>query len=153
MKPCSVFPEDDLARVREVCRAQPLVAALYAFDPERTGDCQLAALYIEMPSWPERLDLEMAVAQALELEGIELINLRRMPLVFRFDVLKRGEPLFVGNPEKLAIFIEETVVRYSAFYPLLEALYWSVQTKPLDEDQVAGQEPVSGHQSAWQEVS
>lgn len=153
MKPGPVFPEDSLARVRETCRANSQVAALYAFGLQGAGDCQLAALYTEQPSWPERLDLEMALAQALELEGIELIDLRRMPLLFRFDVLKRGEPLFVGNPETLAIFIEETVVRYSAFYPLLEALYWTVQTKPLVEDQVSGHGTASGHPSAWQEAS
>ncbi len=136
MKPGPLFPEQHLARVREACRAEPRLAALYAFDPEGTGDCQLAALYTKAPPWPDRLELEMAVAQRLELESVELIDMRRMPLLFRFDVLKRGEPLFVGNPERLAIFIEETVVRYSAFYPLLEALYWSVQTTPLVEDQV-----------------
>ena len=30
--------------------------------------------------------------------------------------------------------IEETIARYSAFYPLLEALYWKVETRPLAED-------------------
>lgn len=144
MKPGLLFSDDVLARVREVCRAEPRVAALYAFDPEATGDYQIAALYGGILSWPERLDLEMAVAQALEMEGVEIIDLRRMPLVFRYDVLKRGEPLFVGHPEKLAIFIEETVVRYSSYYPLLEALYWTVQTKPLIEDQVPGQGVASG---------
>lgn len=153
MKPDLMFPEDVLARVREACRAEPRVAALYAFDPEETGDHQVAALYSGTLSWADRLDLEMAIARALDLENIEMIDLRRMPLVFRFDVLKRGEPLFVGQPEKLAIFIEETVVRYSSYYPLLEALYWTVQTRPLAEDQVADQEAASGRQTAWQEAS
>jgi hypothetical protein len=74
------------------------------------------------------------VGKALGLEGTEVVDLRRMPLVTRFDVVNRGEPLFVGQPEALAIFIEETIVRYSAFYPLLEALYWQVETGPLSED-------------------
>jgi hypothetical protein len=136
MKPGLMFSASQLARLRQTCRSEPHVAALYAFDPEETGDCQLAALFTETPPWRERLDLELAVGHALELEGIELIEMRRMPLLFRYDVLTRGKPLFVGDPEMLAIFIEETVVRYSAFYPLLEALYWTVQTKPLVEDQV-----------------
>jgi hypothetical protein len=76
----------------------------------------------------------MAVATALGVEGVELINLRRMPLISRYDVINRGEPIYVGEPEVLAVFIEETIVRYSAFYPLLEALYWRVETKPLAED-------------------
>jgi hypothetical protein len=76
----------------------------------------------------------MAVANALGLDGVELINLRRMSLVSRYDVVNRGEPIYVGEPEVLAIFIEETIVRYSAFYPLLEALYWRVETKPLAKD-------------------
>jgi hypothetical protein len=140
MEECLMFSATDLARLRERCRTEPRLAALYAFDPEGTSDCQLAALFTESPTWQERLDLELAVAQVLELEGTQLIELRRMPLLFRFDVLKRGELLFVGNPEALAIFVEETVVRFSAYYPLLEALYWNVQTKPLVEDQ------------AWQET-
>jgi hypothetical protein len=57
-----------------------------------------------------------------------------MPLISRYDVVNRGEPIYVGEPEVLAIFIEETVVRYSAFYPLLEALYWKVETRPLAAD-------------------
>jgi hypothetical protein len=140
MEQCHMFSASDLARLRERCLVEPRLAALYAFDPEGTGDCQLAALFTKPLAWRERLDLELAVAEALELEGAELIEMRRMPLLFRFDVLRRGELLFVGNPEALAIFVEETVVRYSAYYPLLEALYWKVQTRPLVEDQ------------AWQET-
>jgi hypothetical protein len=51
-------------------------------------------------------------------------------------VINRGQPIYVGHPEDLAVFIEETVVRYSAFYPLLEALYWKVETKPLAADRL-----------------
>ena len=70
----------------------------------------------------------------LEMEGVELIDLRRMPLIFRFGVVNEGDPIYVGQPDALAQFIEETMARYSAFYPLLEALYWQVETNPLPED-------------------
>ena len=132
--PC--FPESELARLRAVCQQEPRVAALYAFDLRGSGECNLAAIYTETPAWQERLELELAVANALGLERVELINLRRMPLVSRYDVVNRGEPIYVGHPEDLAVFIEETVVRYSAFYPLLEALYWKVETKPLSADRL-----------------
>jgi hypothetical protein len=130
--PC--FPEFKLAKLRAVCEDEPCLAALYAFDLGRGDDCNVAAVFSMTPPWSERLNLELSVANALGLEGVELINLRRMPLVSRYDVVNRGEPIYVGQPEVLAIFIEETVVRYSAFYPLLEALYWRVETKPLAED-------------------
>ena len=130
----SCFPESKLANLRAVCRHEPCVAAVYAFDLGRGSDCNLAAVYSETPPWPERLELEMAVARALDLDGVELIDLRRMPLITRYDVVNRGQPVYVGEPEVLAIFIEETIVRYSAFYPLLEALYWRVETRPLAED-------------------
>jgi hypothetical protein len=133
---CS-FPERNLARLKQVAGGEPRLAALYVFGLQREGDCDLAALFTKTMPWPDRLDLEMAVATALGLEGIELINLRRMPLVFRFGVINEGEPLYVGQPEALAIFIEQTVARYSAFYPLLEALYWKVETGPLAEDQLS----------------
>jgi hypothetical protein len=94
----------------------------------------VAAVFTETPPWPERLELELAVARALGMEGVEIIDLRRMPLISRYDVVNRGEPIYVGDPEVLAVFIEETIVRYSAFYPLLEALYWKVETKPLAAD-------------------
>lgn len=158
MTPGSAFPEGYVARLRETCQSDPCVAALYAFDPEGSGDYELAALYTKAPTWPERLDLEMAVAEALGMEGVELVDLRRMPLLFRYDVVSRGDPLFVGNPETLAIFIEQTVARYSAFYPLLEALYWTVQTRPLVEDQLSeqgpgsDQGPTSGQGPAGQEA-
>lgn len=124
------FSESKLARLRVVCQKDPRMAALYAFDLRQRGDYNLAALFSHTPPWPERLDLEVAVARALGLDGVELINLRRMPLISRFDVINRGEPIFVGDPERLAVFIEETIVRYSAFYPLLEALYWEVEASP-----------------------
>jgi hypothetical protein len=132
---CS-FPERNLARLRQVVSGEPRLAALYVFGLQREGDCDLAALFTKAVSWPERLDLEMVVADALDLEGIELSDLRRMPLVFRFGVLKEGDPIYVGQPEALAVFIEQTVARYAAFYPLLEALYWKVETGPLAEDQL-----------------
>jgi hypothetical protein len=128
------FSQSELIQLRAVCCQEPRLAALYAFDLLRSGECNLAALFTEPPSWPDRLDLELKVARALNLEGIELINLRRMPLVVRYDVMNRGETIYVGRPEALAAFIEETIVRYSAFYPLLEALYWQVETKPLAQD-------------------
>jgi hypothetical protein len=130
----SCFSESSLNQLRERCDQDPRVAALYAFDLQSSGECNVAAVYTETPPWPERLELELAVARALDMERVELIDLRRMPLISRYDVINRGEPIYVGEPEALAIFIEETIVRYSAFYPLLEALYWQVETKPLAAD-------------------
>jgi len=136
----SSFSEVQLDRVRDVCRAEPRIAALYALDLDRRGDYRLAALFAETPAWPERLDLEMAVARALGLEATELIDLRRMPLVFRYSAIRQGQPIYVGEPDRLAFFIELTLARYSAFYPLLEALYWRVETGPLLEDQIGGEQ-------------
>lgn len=130
--PC--FTDTELAQLRTVCRRETRVAAIYAFDLGRGQDCSLAVLLTVSLPWPERLELELAVARALELERVELINLRRMPLVSRYSVINHGEPIYVGHPETLAIFIEETIVRYSSYYPLLEALYWTIETKPLAED-------------------
>ena len=136
METGACFSEARLLQLRDVCREEPRVAALYAFDLQPGRECNVAALYSETPSWPKRLDLEVAVAKALGRESVELINLRRMSLVTRFDVVNRGEPIYVGQPEALAIFIEETIARYSAFYPVLEALYWRVETKPLASDRL-----------------
>jgi hypothetical protein len=136
METGTCFSEARLLQLRDVCREEPRVAALYAFDLHPDRECNVAALYSETPSWPKRLDLEVAVAKALGRESVELINLRRMSLVTRFDVVNRGEPIYVGQPEALAIFIEETIARYSAFYPVLEALYWRVETKPLASDRL-----------------
>ena len=132
--PC--FPEARLAELGMACQGERRLAALYAFDLDRGAECNVAAVFTETPPWPERLELELAVAKALGLDRVELIDLRRMSLVTRYDVINRGEPIYVGQPEKLAIFIEETIARYSAFYPLLEALYWRVETNPLAEDRL-----------------
>jgi hypothetical protein len=130
--PC--FTQGVLTQLRDVCRRDARLVAVYAFDLRRRGDCDLAALFIRTPPWAARLDLELAMAKVLGREGVDLIDLRRMPLVARFDVVNRGEPLYVGHADALAMFIEETIVRYAAFYPLLEALYWKVETAPLAED-------------------
>jgi hypothetical protein len=136
MKTGPCFPEARLAELEIVCHGEPSLAALYAFDLGRGSECNVAAVFTETPPWPERLELELAVAKALGLERVELIDLRRMSLVSRYDVINRGEPIYVGQPEVLAVFIEETIARYSAFYPLLEALYWRVETNPLAEDRL-----------------
>jgi hypothetical protein len=138
MKPGCEIPESNLAQLREACCADPCLAAIYLFGREGTGDCDLAALFTEPPSWSTRLDLELAVAKAMEQDGVELIDLKRMPLVLRFRIVDEGEPIYVGQPDVLAHFIEETIARYSAFYPLLEALYWKVETRPLPEDLLDG---------------
>ncbi len=143
MKPGREIPESTLAQLRDVCNADPYLAAIYIFGRQRSGDCDLAALFTETPPWSARLDLELAVAKAIEQEGVELIDLRRMPLVFRFGVVDEGEPIYVGQPEVLANFIEETIARYAAFYPLLEALYWKVETRPVPEDMLDDTQPAA----------
>jgi len=136
MKRARTFSDEQLARAREVCRSETRLAALYAVPLGEQGDYHLAALYAATPSWPERLDVEMALAKALELDSIEIIDLRRMSLLFRYNVVRYGTAVYVGQPDRLAIFIEQTIARYSAFYPLLEALYWRVETGPLVDDLV-----------------
>ncbi|MGD2041883.1 MAG: hypothetical protein PVH11_13730 [Anaerolineae bacterium] len=136
MDPEQCFSKEQLERLRLMAGEQPGLAAIYLFGLRQRGDCGLAALFTASLPWSERLGLELAVAEALELDAVELINLRRMPLVARFDIINRGEPLCVCDPEALAIFIEQTIARYAAFYPLLEALYWKVETGPLSEDRL-----------------
>lgn len=136
MEPECGFPESNLAKLRRLCSERPCLAAIYAFGRRESADCDLAALFSEPHSWADRLDAEMTVAQALGVEGVELTDLRRMPLVSRFGVVNEGEPVYVGYPDVLAEFIEETIARYSAFYPLLEALYWKVETTSRPEDQL-----------------
>ena len=135
MKAGCSFPESNLARLREVGCQEPRLAAIYAVsEPDRSGLCDLAALFTESPPWPGRVELELDVADALELDRVELIDLRRMSLVFRFGVVDRGELLYIGQPDQLARFIEDTIVRYSEYYPLLEALYWKVETTSKADD-------------------
>jgi hypothetical protein len=134
MKPRYRFLEEKLTGMREAVCVESRLAAIYVFGMHRPGDLDLAALFTETLSWPERLDLELMVARSLELDGVQLVDLRRMPLAFRFWVMSNGEPIYVGLPDKLATFIEETISRYAAFYPLLEALYWKVETRPMAED-------------------
>jgi hypothetical protein len=131
------FSDSSLARLRSVACEEPRLAAIYLVgDLHRAGGSDLAALFTESLPWSDRLDLELAVADALGVDRIELIDLRRMALVFRFGVVRQGDLIYVGQPADLAKFIEETITRYSAFYPLLEALYWKVEASPLPEDRL-----------------
>jgi hypothetical protein len=116
--------------------AEPCLAAVYAFGLEGTGEGNLAALFSEDADRSAVLDLELSVGKALGMAGVELLDLRRMPLVSRYRVISQGQPLYVGQPDVLAEFIEHTIARYAAFYPLLEALYWKVETTrdPLNTD-------------------
>jgi hypothetical protein len=127
-----ILSEDTVAqasrRLREVGCAEPCLAALYAFGLEGTGEGNLAALFSAGADRSALLDLELSVGKALGMAGVELLDLRRMPLVSRYRVISQGQPLYVGQPDVLAEFIEHTIARYAAFYPLLEALYWKVET-------------------------
>jgi hypothetical protein len=135
MKPGCSFPESNLARLREVGCQEPRLAAIYVVgEPDQSGGCDLAALFTESPPWPGRVELELDIADALDLDRVELIDLRRMSLVFRFGVVDRSGLLYIGQPDELAKFIEDTIVRYSAYYPLLEALYWKVETTSAADD-------------------
>jgi hypothetical protein len=131
---CSI-PDDKLTRLREVLCEEPRLAAVYAAGDQGAGTCDLAVLFCGTLPWSRRLELELAAAGALELERVELKDLRRMPLVHRFRVLKRDELIYVGQPDELAQFTEDTIARYTAFYPLLEALYWKTEVNPLADDQ------------------
>lgn len=137
MKQDCWFPEDNLAKMRKALDVESRLAAIFGIDMHEQGDCDMAILFTETPSWPERLDLELTIARSLELDGVQLVDLRRMPLASRFWVINHGELVYVGQPEELACFIEDTIARYSAYYPLLEALYWKVETNPLAEDMLA----------------
>jgi hypothetical protein len=134
MRPGCKFRPNALKRLRGVCCDEPRLAALYAFGLRREQDCDLAALFTESLVWTDRLELEMRIGTALGLEGADLSDLRRVPLVTRYGIVKEGDLLYVGQPETLAIFMEQTLVRYLSLYPLLEALYWKVETGPLTED-------------------
>jgi hypothetical protein len=134
MEPGCRFPDSCLARLREVACRSACLAAIYALPLEQTQDCDLVALFAQHAAWPERLDLELGVGEALGVDGLELIDLRRMPLVSRYAVVNQGDLLYVGCPDLLAEFIEQTIARYLAFYPLLEALYWRAETSPAAED-------------------
>ena len=131
---CSI-PDDKLARLREVLGEEPRLAAAYAAGEYGADTCDLAVLFSGTLPWSRRLELELAAAGALGLERVELMNLRRMPLVHRFGVLHRNELIYVGQPEELAQFMEDTTARYTAFYPLLEALYWKAEVNPLADEQ------------------
>jgi len=130
MDPGCSFSDSCLARFRELCSRAPYMAALYTLDLQRKRSCDLAALFSETPSWSERLDLELAMARALDVDGVELVDLRRLPLVSRYRVVIQGELVYVGHPEFLARFVDRTTRRYSDFYPILEALYWQAETAP-----------------------
>lgn len=134
MNPGCRFPPTSIKRLHDVCSQEPRLAALYAFGLRRDQDCNLAALFTSTPTWPDRLDLELSIGAALGLEGAELADLQRVPLVSRYGIVKEGELLYVGQADVLAVFIEHTVARYLSLYPLLEALYWKVETGPLSED-------------------
>jgi hypothetical protein len=136
MKPGCKFQPHALQRLREVCGREPRLAALYAFGLHSEQDCDVAALFSETLAWADHLDLEVAVGRALGLEGAELADLRRLPLVTRYGIVKEGELLYVGRPDVLAVFIEQTLARYLSLYPLLEALYWKVETAPLADDHI-----------------
>ena len=116
MKRRCPFSEEQLAALRGACRAELRLAALYAFGTRRKLDCELAALFSEHLPWSARLELELVVAEALGLESAELIDLQRMPLVFRFGVIDEGDPTCASFvPVACDVFISEATFGLPVF--------------------------------------
>ncbi len=123
MATCTWSPETRRA-FQEACQQEERLIGVYLFGTTTDGECDLAAIFTEVLPWAERIDLEVRLARALGRDTVELMDLRHAPLVVRYGVVTRGELVYVGWPDPLAMFIEHVVAHYTSFEPLLQALYW-----------------------------
>ena len=103
----------------------PAVLTVYLFGSQAAGeatpfsDVDLAVVYDGPVSWREEADLEVAVADALGVDEVDLLNLERLDALFRYRIIATGRLVYERDPVRAADFVEKALVDYwdcAAFY-------------------------------------
>lgn len=113
------------------CQAQPDILALYLYGsygtPYQTplSDVDLAVLPVPGTRWDlyRELDVHSELGRIGQNDDITVVNLRAVPVTLQFRVLETGKVLYARDPELVANFAAEVVLRHADFAPDLAALY------------------------------
>jgi predicted nucleotidyltransferase len=132
-----------LAQLQPIFEEHPDIAAVYLFGSQVDGyalpwsDIDLGMLWKEPVAFAKELALDTEISLALGTDSVDVVNLNKAPLPLQHRAISRGILLYEGAPDRLSIFLEETMRRYFDFRPLLE-MYHREFAKSLDHDYAHG---------------
>ncbi len=129
------MPERNLALVLK--RKLPALKGLFEDDPRVLGvwlfgsqadgtatprsDIDLGVLFDRALTFKEELAFEVAVSEVLGTEDVDVVDVQRANLLFRFRVIA-GELLYERDYERVSDFIERTLIEHRDFEPRAQAM-------------------------------
>jgi len=120
-----------LKTITDYVKKQEDILALYLYGSYGTelqtilSDVDLAVLPMPSSSWDYERELELLAEMARigKNDDINLVNLRRVPVILQMRVLETGRLLYSKDEIFLADFKESLIRRYCDFEPDLKNLY------------------------------
>ncbi|OGO40096.1 MAG: hypothetical protein A2Z04_03585 [Chloroflexi bacterium RBG_16_57_9] len=103
------------------------IIAIYLFGSHIDGyatpgsDVDLGIVFAEDIPLDDELAIAMDIDAALSGIRVDVVNMNRARLPLRHRILRMGILLFERHPDRVADFIEDTILRYIDFAPDLEA--------------------------------
>ncbi len=116
-----------LPRLREFFDSDPRVLAVFLFGSLTDGyatprsDIDLAVLFDRETSLDEELEFELAVSRVLGTDEVDVVNLNRANLAFRFRAVA-GKLLYEKDFERVSDFIEQTLIEQRDYEPRAQAV-------------------------------
>jgi uncharacterized protein len=132
------FSADQLERLGQVCADEPQVLALFLFGSQANGyataysDVDLAVLLTEPLPFQAQLSFEAKICQALGREDVDLLLLNSASVLLRFRAIS-GQLLYERAPDPVSDFIQQTLMEYYDFQPVLDT-YRREFARSLEDD-------------------
>ncbi len=112
--------------LKKLVARDPRVLGVFLFGSQADGsatsrsDIDLAVLFDRDLSLKEELALEVAMSNALGADNLDVLNLNRANLLLRFRAIS-GQLLYVRDEERVADFVERTLIEHRDFEPRAQA--------------------------------
>lgn len=126
--------ERDLSRVlkqklpalKRLFASDPRVLSVFLFGSQADGsatsrsDIDLAVLFERELVFKEKLAFEVAVSNVLRTDAVDVIDLNRASLAFRFRAIS-GKLLYERDSVRVSDFVERTMIEHRDFEPRAQA--------------------------------
>ncbi len=116
-----------LPALKRLFEDDPRVLGVWLFGSQADGtatsrsDIDLGVLFDRELTFKEELAFEVVVSEMLGIDDVDVLDVRRANLLFRFRVIA-GELLYERDYERVSDFIERTLIEYRDFEPRAQAM-------------------------------
>lgn len=115
-----------LPALKRLFASDPHVLGVFLFGSQADGsatprsDIDLAVLFDRDLEFKEELAFEVAISNMLHTDDVDVINLNRASLAFRFRAIS-GKLLYERDYVRVSDFIERTMIEHRDFEPRAQA--------------------------------